>query len=184
MCSRWRWILCCGILCIVTSFLNSAREVIETSLPQQDYVASLSSPPGGVTTARSPSTFFFTMLVNCRKLCRFSSSSIIRFKCNSRFYLISIECDQKFVSTPEGQLNGTFHAPTLINPEGDPRQCVYTFLAGPRQRVELIFTSFGLRGKPPEWVSTFDYILDGSVNLVPPLWHFEYFFFKSFVSHL
>ncbi|XP_039306033.1 cubilin isoform X8 [Solenopsis invicta] len=60
------------------------------------------------------------------------------------------KCDQKFVSTPDGPLNGTFHAPTLINPEGDPRQCVYTFLAGPRQRVELIFTSFGLRGKPPD----------------------------------
>ncbi|XP_036147288.1 cubilin isoform X2 [Monomorium pharaonis] len=62
------------------------------------------------------------------------------------------KCDQKFVSTPDGPLNGTFHAPTLINPEGDPRQCVYTFLAGPRQRVELIFTSFGLRGKPPDCV--------------------------------
>ncbi|XP_072756376.1 tolloid-like protein 1 isoform X2 [Anoplolepis gracilipes] len=62
----------------------------------------------------------------------------------------STECDQKFVSTPDGPLNGTFYAPTLINPECDPRQCVYTFLAGPRQRVELIFTSFGLRGKPPD----------------------------------
>ncbi|XP_011698816.1 PREDICTED: uncharacterized protein LOC105456453 [Wasmannia auropunctata] len=60
------------------------------------------------------------------------------------------KCDQKFVSTPDGPLNGTFHAPTLINPEGEPRQCVYTFLAGPRQRVELIFTLFGLRGKPPD----------------------------------
>ncbi|XP_014468464.1 PREDICTED: dorsal-ventral patterning tolloid-like protein 1 isoform X2 [Dinoponera quadriceps] len=62
----------------------------------------------------------------------------------------STECDQKFVSTPDGPLNGTFHAPTLTNPEGNPRQCVYTFLAGPRQRVELVFTSFGLRGKPPD----------------------------------
>ncbi|KAG7213761.1 hypothetical protein KM043_002984 [Ampulex compressa] len=59
------------------------------------------------------------------------------------------KCDQKFVSTPDGPLNGTFQAPTLINPEGEPRQCVYTFLAGPRQRVELVFTSFGLRGTPP-----------------------------------
>ncbi|KYN17419.1 Cubilin [Trachymyrmex cornetzi] len=62
----------------------------------------------------------------------------------------STECDQKFVSTPDGPLNGSFYAPTLINPEGEPRQCVYTFLAGPRQRVELTFTSFGLRGKPPD----------------------------------
>nr|XP_012232025.1 PREDICTED: dorsal-ventral patterning tolloid-like protein 1 isoform X3 [Linepithema humile] len=60
------------------------------------------------------------------------------------------KCDQKFVSTPEGPENGTFHAPTLINPEKNPRQCVYTFLAGPHQRVELIFTAFGLRGKPPD----------------------------------
>ncbi|XP_018356275.1 PREDICTED: cubilin isoform X2 [Trachymyrmex septentrionalis] len=63
-----------------------------------------------------------------------------------------LKCDQKFVSTPDGPLNGSFHAPTLINPEGEPRQCVYTFLAGPRQRVELIFTSFGLRGKPPDCI--------------------------------
>ncbi|XP_066598102.1 tolloid-like protein 1 isoform X2 [Prorops nasuta] len=59
-------------------------------------------------------------------------------------------CDQKFVSTPDGPTNGTFQAPTLINPDGESRQCVYTFLAGPRQRVELIFTSFGLRGTPPD----------------------------------
>lgn len=71
----------------------------------------------------------------------------IHVNCNSIWFS---ECDQKFVSTPDGPLNGSFHAPTLINPEGDPRQCVYTFLAGPRQRVELTFTSFGLRGKPPE----------------------------------
>ncbi|XP_026824428.1 tolloid-like protein 2 isoform X2 [Ooceraea biroi] len=62
----------------------------------------------------------------------------------------STECDQKFVSTPNGPLNGSFHAPTLINPEGEPRQCVFTFLAGPHQRVELIFQHFGLRGKPPD----------------------------------
>ncbi|XP_043509572.1 bone morphogenetic protein 1 isoform X1 [Frieseomelitta varia] len=62
----------------------------------------------------------------------------------------STECDQKFISTPKGPLNGTFHAPTLINPDRDSKQCVYTFLAGPQQRVELIFTSFGLRGIPPD----------------------------------
>ncbi|EFN64302.1 Cubilin [Camponotus floridanus] len=107
---------CRGILCIVTPSHNSAREVIDAPLPQQDYVASLPPPPGGATTARVP------------------------------------KCDQKFVSTPDGPLNGTFYAPTLINPEGDPRQCVYTFLAGPHQRVELIFTSFGLRGKPPDCI--------------------------------
>ncbi|XP_043504117.1 dorsal-ventral patterning tolloid-like protein 1 isoform X1 [Polistes fuscatus] len=59
------------------------------------------------------------------------------------------KCDQKFISTPDGPQNGTFFAPALINLEGESRQCVYTFLAGPRQRVELIFTTFGLRGTPP-----------------------------------
>lgn len=60
-----------------------------------------------------------------------------------------LECDQKFISTPDGPQNGTFYAPLLSNQEGESQQCVYTFLAGPRQRVELIFTTFGLRGTPP-----------------------------------
>uniref|UniRef100_A0ABD2XAN2 CUB domain-containing protein n=3 Tax=Trichogramma kaykai TaxID=54128 RepID=A0ABD2XAN2_9HYME len=60
------------------------------------------------------------------------------------------ECDQRFVSIPDGPQNGTFHAPNLVNPEGESRQCVYTFLAGPHQRVELVFTNFGLRGTPPD----------------------------------
>ncbi|XP_012138287.1 tolloid-like protein 1 isoform X2 [Megachile rotundata] len=61
----------------------------------------------------------------------------------------STECDQKFISTPDGPLEGTFYAPSLINPERESRQCVYTFFAGPRQRVELVFNTFGLRGTPP-----------------------------------
>ncbi|XP_026672046.1 bone morphogenetic protein 1 isoform X2 [Ceratina calcarata] len=61
----------------------------------------------------------------------------------------STECDQKFISTPDGPTNGTFYAPTLINPEKESRQCVYIFFAGPRQRVELKFDRFGLRGDPP-----------------------------------
>ncbi|XP_043677575.1 tolloid-like protein 1 isoform X2 [Vespula pensylvanica] len=60
-----------------------------------------------------------------------------------------LKCDQKFISTPDGPQNGTFYAPTLINLEGSSWQCIYMFLAGPRQRVELIFTTFGLRGRPP-----------------------------------
>lgn len=147
---------CRGILCIVTPSHNSAREVIDAPLPQQDYVASLPPPPGGATTARVPSMFallvfiFFIVLTNRRKLYDFPR--LQQFNQTQVVILppFCIECDQKFVSTPDGPLNGTFYAPTLINPELDPRQCVYTFLAGPRQRVELIFTSFGLRGKPPE----------------------------------
>ncbi|XP_015514875.1 tolloid-like protein 1 isoform X1 [Neodiprion lecontei] len=60
------------------------------------------------------------------------------------------KCDQSFASFPDGPQNGTFSAPTLINPEGESRQCVYTFLAGSGQRVEIVFTSFGLRGMPPD----------------------------------
>ncbi|XP_049849877.1 cubilin isoform X2 [Schistocerca gregaria] len=61
------------------------------------------------------------------------------------------KCDRVFVSRPpHGPQNGTFSAPVLDNSAGHARQCVYTFVAGPRQRVELVFTSFRLRGVPPE----------------------------------
>ncbi|XP_034938400.1 bone morphogenetic protein 1 isoform X2 [Chelonus insularis] len=59
-------------------------------------------------------------------------------------------CDQTFVSVKDGPENGTFHAPTLINPKRESQQCVYTFLAAPHQRVEVVFTTFGLRGTPPD----------------------------------
>lgn len=60
------------------------------------------------------------------------------------------ECDQTFVSRPGGPLNGTFQSPEFVNTRGHSRQCIYTFLAGPGQRVEVLFTSFNLRGAPPE----------------------------------
>ncbi|KAJ9576863.1 hypothetical protein L9F63_006562, partial [Diploptera punctata] len=60
------------------------------------------------------------------------------------------ECDRTFVSRPGGPQNGTFTAPSFANPAGHSRQCIYTFLAGQRQRVELVFTSFNLRGTPPD----------------------------------
>lgn len=68
----------------------------------------------------------------------------------SHRFLLVPECDQTFVGRPGGPLNGTFHAPVFFNPRGHSRQCIYTFLAGPGQRVEVIFTSFNLRGTPPE----------------------------------
>lgn len=49
-----------------------------------------------------------------------------------------------------GPQNGTFTAPLLQNPTNHSRQCLYIFLAGPGQRVEVQFTSFNLRGSPPE----------------------------------
>ncbi|XP_046671731.1 dorsal-ventral patterning tolloid-like protein 1 [Homalodisca vitripennis] len=63
---------------------------------------------------------------------------------------VTSECDRTFLSRPGGPQNGTFSAPTLVNPSGHSRQCVYTFLAGPHQRVEIVFTSFNLRGTPPD----------------------------------
>lgn len=64
-------------------------------------------------------------------------------------------CDQTFVSVHGGPQNGTFQAPVLINQKGESQQCVYTFLAAQNQRVEVVFTSFGLRGTPPELVFTY-----------------------------
>lgn len=65
-------------------------------------------------------------------------------------FLFVTECDQTFVSRVGGPQNGTFTAPLLHNPTNHSRQCLYIFLAGPRQRVEVAFTSFNLRGNPPE----------------------------------
>ncbi|XP_017776058.1 PREDICTED: bone morphogenetic protein 1 isoform X5 [Nicrophorus vespilloides] len=65
---------------------------------------------------------------------------------------VSSECDQTFVSRPGGPLNGTFQAPEFLNPRAHSRQCLYNFLAGPGQRVEVILTSFTLRGTPPDCV--------------------------------
>ncbi|XP_031332614.1 dorsal-ventral patterning tolloid-like protein 1 isoform X3 [Photinus pyralis] len=74
---------------------------------------------------------------------------------------ITSECDQTFVSRQGGPLNGTFHAPEYLNPKGHSRQCVYIFVAGPGHRVEVVFTSFKLRGAPP----------DGAAGEIPPCIH-------------
>ncbi|XP_055525467.1 cubilin isoform X3 [Wyeomyia smithii] len=62
------------------------------------------------------------------------------------------KCDQTFVSRAGGPANGTFNAPLLTNPTNHSRQCLYIFLAGPGQRVDVTFTSFNLRGSPPDCV--------------------------------
>ncbi|KAF5284497.1 hypothetical protein FQA39_LY17032 [Lamprigera yunnana] len=74
---------------------------------------------------------------------------------------ITSECDHTFVSRQGSPLNGTFHAPEFLNPKGHSRQCVYTFVAGPGHRVEVVFTSFKLRGAPP----------DGAAGEIPPCIH-------------
>ncbi|KAH8407152.1 hypothetical protein KR222_009554 [Zaprionus bogoriensis] len=62
----------------------------------------------------------------------------------------SPKCDQTFVSRIGGPQNGSFTAPLLHNNRNHSRQCLYTFLAGPGQRVEVVFKSFNLRGSPPD----------------------------------
>ncbi|XP_056630783.1 tolloid-like protein 2 [Diorhabda sublineata] len=69
---------------------------------------------------------------------------------------VTSECDQTFVSRPGGPMNGTFYAPEFENPRGHSRNCVYTFLAGPGQRVQVTFISFNLRGRPPDGAAVGD----------------------------
>lgn len=64
------------------------------------------------------------------------------------------ECDQTFVSRAGGPQSGVFSAPQLLNPTNISRQCLYIFLAGPGQRVDVVFTAFNLRGTLPEYESS------------------------------
>ncbi|XP_071539486.1 cubilin-like isoform X3 [Panulirus ornatus] len=60
------------------------------------------------------------------------------------------KCDRKVVSSENGLREGEFDAPELLNPEGHGRQCIYTFVAAPGERVQIQFHRFNLRGTPPE----------------------------------
>lgn len=71
------------------------------------------------------------------------------------FFNYILECDQTFVSRAGATSNGTFTAPSLFNPTNALKQCLYIFLAGPGQRVDVKFNTFNLRGNPPEYVSPF-----------------------------
>jgi hypothetical protein len=55
-----------------------------------------------------------------------------------------------FVHSQGGKDNGTFASPAIMNPDEHAQQCVYTFVARPGYRVEVIFKSLDLRGTPPE----------------------------------
>ncbi|KPJ04342.1 Dorsal-ventral patterning tolloid-like protein 1 [Papilio xuthus] len=59
------------------------------------------------------------------------------------------KCDESFVSRG-GAVSGSFHAPELVNPSNTSRQCLYTFVAAPGQRVLVEIRTFNLRGKPPD----------------------------------
>lgn len=75
-------------------------------------------------------------------------------------------CHQTFVSRPGGPMNGTFTGPEFTNYRGLTLSCVYTFLGGPGQRVQITFDTFRLRGAPPEWVL----VLNGQLCLKNCLW--------------
>nr|XP_036225350.1 cubilin isoform X3 [Bactrocera oleae] len=86
-------------------------------------------------------------VADLQALSRALFSLVIIFNMLPLFYA---ECDQTFVSRIGGPQNGTFTAPLLHNHKNHSRQCLYTFLAGPGQRVEVLFTAFNLRGSPPD----------------------------------
>ncbi|XP_060525969.1 bone morphogenetic protein 1 isoform X2 [Cylas formicarius] len=68
------------------------------------------------------------------------------------YFQSSVGCHQTFVSRANGPMNGTFTGPEFVNPRGLTISCVYTFLGGPGQRVQINFDSFKLRGAPPDCV--------------------------------
>ena len=60
-------------------------------------------------------------------------------------------CDQSFTSTSDfGSKNGTFIAPTFLNPQQHVQQCTFSFVGLPSERVVLEFEEFDLQGTPPE----------------------------------
>lgn len=48
--------------------------------------------------------------------------------------------------------NGTFSSPIIINHQNHSRQCIYTFIAGENEKVQISFSDFHLRGTTPEYV--------------------------------
>jgi len=63
----------------------------------------------------------------------------------------SYACDQSFTSTSDfGSKNGTFIAPTFLNPQQHVQQCTFSFVGLPSERVVLEFEEFDLQGTPPE----------------------------------
>ncbi|KPU72789.1 uncharacterized protein Dana_GF23226, isoform E [Drosophila ananassae] len=96
------------------------------------------------STSTTPGVGIFT---DMQKFARSIFPLVIIFNLLPLFYA---ECDQTFVSRIGGPQNGSFSAPLLHNHRNHSRQCLYTFLAGPGQRVEVVFKSFNLRGSPPD----------------------------------
>ncbi|XP_068155589.1 cubilin isoform X2 [Drosophila tropicalis] len=110
------------------------------------------SDVAAVATSTAASNIFMDM----QKFARSIFPLVIIFNLLPLFYAGTFaqvgrkQCDQTFVSRIGGPQNGSFSAPLLHNHRNHSRQCLYTFLAGPGQRVEVVFKSFNLRGSPPD----------------------------------
>ncbi|KAG1667105.1 hypothetical protein GQR58_018590 [Nymphon striatum] len=57
-----------------------------------------------------------------------------------------VSCDVIRFST-ETSRNGSFVSPEFENPLNHSRQCIYSFVGRPNERVTIEFTYFNLRGK-------------------------------------
>uniref|UniRef100_A0A1I8NX60 CUB domain-containing protein n=1 Tax=Stomoxys calcitrans TaxID=35570 RepID=A0A1I8NX60_STOCA len=110
-----------------------------------DQTTSATPPTAISSSATRHALAKFFMDLQCMAKCLLSL--LVIFNMLPLFYA---ECDQTFVSRIGGPQNGTFSAPLLHNHKNHSRQCLYTFLAGPGQRVEVVFKSFNLRGNPPD----------------------------------
>nr|NP_001247187.1 uncharacterized protein Dmel_CG42613, isoform G [Drosophila melanogaster]AFH06505.1 uncharacterized protein Dmel_CG42613, isoform G [Drosophila melanogaster] len=111
------------------------RKLYQHGEATKDYAAAASTTPA------------VGILTDMQKFARSIFPLVIIFNLLPLFYA---ECDQTFVSRIGGPQNGSFSAPLLHNHRNHSRQCLYTFLAGPGQRVEVVFKSFNLRGSPPD----------------------------------
>ncbi|XP_065371429.1 tolloid-like protein 2 isoform X1 [Calliphora vicina] len=127
--------------CFKSNFSNTTTKTTTTTNTQQQQQQKF-------TTFSTTTTNTLTKLYrDLQKMSKYLLSLLVIFNMLPLFYA---ECDQTFVSRIGGPQNGTFSAPLLHNLKNHSRQCLYTFLAGPGQRVEVIFKTFNLRGNPPD----------------------------------
>ncbi|XP_017084903.2 tolloid-like protein 2 isoform X2 [Drosophila eugracilis] len=143
--------------CITTSPCLSrlSSKVSQDSTKQQRklFQHGAAAKDSNASTTTSPA---FGILMDMQKFARSIFPLVIIFNLLPLFYAGTFarvnqkQCDQTFVSRIGGPQNGSFSAPLLHNHRNHSRQCLYTFLAGPGQRVEVVFKSFNLRGSPPD----------------------------------
>ncbi|XP_052835913.1 cubilin isoform X3 [Drosophila gunungcola] len=126
------------------SRLSSKASQDSTKQQRKLFQHGASKRDSDASTSTAPAV---SILMDMQKFARSIFPLVIIFNLLPLFYA---ECDQTFVSRIGGPQNGSFSAPLLHNHRNHSRQCLYTFLAGPGQRVEVVFKSFNLRGSPPD----------------------------------